>query len=645
MDFNTSTPVNQVLSLSGVRDVAISYNRASGFSGAAPLVLSKSTGTSFTAAEVKALLEGILFKTTSTAAGTRQIDITLTHQTGITGPASQVRIDLDRTPAPALSMSPTNPTQVTYDVLSMKDIFGDPEGGRNPKVLGNDDRDFFNVPYTDGSSATNFLSRIKGISATWGGIGIASGANNLLDSTQSYLGFNIPPVNDVAFAFSHQGGPYIKAIALKFSKTADDKLVLSNNGSTHFKYKDMYTGDIALTGNGGDLYGIGNINLLYERITPQTNRTPTFEITFDGSKATVGAIMSLYDGARLLANQALSAENISQGKVRLTVPESLGAGLHQLQTRYTEESGDTSSSNTINVTLEAPLAQPFLSDLKVKQPNGTSASPITKNLGSSTSSYASYVDPGLPGNAEDNGVASYDAGPTFAGTVGRLNTDGTRTYAGKYLISVSMGGKLLGFTAVDLSAGGTPGAFEIKTGASLLAPGFYKDLSFTVTEITPDSASKGQTTSVQNLAMGYYWVAQRLENAKGGAGDDELLLGSTSDATGSTTIETGSGRDVITVGKFSNVTSNLSATISDFERGVDKVKVFLRNADKSLGYQNITAENWRQFAPQAEQSAFGSGTKLVIDLDGAGTGTDKYTLYLPTVAFNYETNTKSLFGL
>ncbi|WP_426080372.1 hypothetical protein [Herbaspirillum huttiense] len=45
LDFNTSTPVNQVLSLSGVRDVAISYNRASGFSGAAPLVLSKSTGT------------------------------------------------------------------------------------------------------------------------------------------------------------------------------------------------------------------------------------------------------------------------------------------------------------------------------------------------------------------------------------------------------------------------------------------------------------------------------------------------------------------------------------------------------------------------------------------------------------------------
>jgi len=645
LDFNTSTPVNQVLSLSGVRDVAISYNRASGFSGAAPLVLSKSTGTSFTAAEVKALLEGILFKTTSTAAGTRQIDITLTHQTGITGPASQVRIDLDRTPAPALSMSPTNPTQVTYDVLSMKDIFGDPEGGRNPKVLGKDDRDFFNVPYTDGSSATNFLSRIKGISATWGGIGIASGANNLLDSTQSYLGFNIPPVNDVAFAFSHQGGPYIKAIALKFSQTADGKLVLSNNGSTHFKYKDMYTGDIALTGNGGDLYGIGNINLLYERITPQTNRTPTFEITFDGSKATVGAIMSLYDGARLLASQALSAENISQGKVRLTVPESLGAGLHQLQTRYTEESGDTSSSNTINVTLEAPIAQPFLSDLKVKQPNGTGASPIIKNLGSSTSSYATYVDPGVPGNADDNGVASYDAGPTFTGTVGRLNTDGTKTYAGKYLISVSMGGKLLGFTTVDLSTGGTPGAFEIKTGASLLAPGFYKDLSFTVTEITPDSASKGQTTSVQNLAMGYYWVAQRLENAKGGAGDDEFLLGSTSDATGSTTIETGSGRDVITVGKFSNVTSNLSATISDFERGVDKVKVFLRNADKSLGYQNITAENWRQFAPQAEQSAYGSGTKLVIDLDGAGAGTDKYTLYLPTVAFNYETNTKSLFGL
>ncbi|TDY86635.1 UNVERIFIED_ORG: hypothetical protein DFO49_4551 [Herbaspirillum seropedicae] len=158
------------------------------------------------------------------------------------------------------------------------------------------------------------------------------------------------------------------------------------------------------------------------------------------------------------------------------------------------------------------------------------------------------------------------------------------------------------------------------------------------------SESKGQTTSVQNLTLGYYWVAQKLENAKGGPGDDEILVGTTKDRQ-ATVIETGSGRDTVTVGKFGTAATNLEATISDFQLEMDKVKVFLRDGGHKMNYQNITSANWQQFAPRAEQSAFGSGTKLVIDLDGAGAGTDKYTLYLPTVAFNYDTNTKSLFGL
>jgi len=158
------------------------------------------------------------------------------------------------------------------------------------------------------------------------------------------------------------------------------------------------------------------------------------------------------------------------------------------------------------------------------------------------------------------------------------------------------------------------------------------------------SDSKGQTTTVQNLTLGYYWVAQKLENAKGGPGDDEILVGTTKDRQ-ATVIETGSGRDTVTVGKFGTAATNLEATISDFQLGVDKVKVFLRQGDHQMNYQNITNANWQQFAPRAEQSASGGGTKLVIDLDGAGPGTDKYTLYLPTVPFNYDTNTKSIFGL
>ncbi|MFJ3056372.1 Ig-like domain-containing protein [Herbaspirillum sp. NPDC087042] len=637
--FDTSAPDNLVQTIAGVRDVAIRYTRPTGSSTPPQLVLTKTTGDSFTGAQAKAVLEALLFKTTSSDTSARLIDITLTDQAGNTSTPARARVELDRTPPPALTMSLTNTTQVTYDVLNMRDKFGT----LYPKVLSTNDGESFVVPYTDGSTPADFLSRIKGLSAAWGGQGIASGHNNLTESTRSYLGFNLPPANDAVFPFSHQGGPYTKSVALKFSvKNIDgvDSLVLSQKGSSFFSYQDIYNSSVVALTNTDSLYGLGNINLLYEKATSLPNRTPTVEIQFDSTNATVGAIMSLYDGERLLASQPLSVANVSAGKVRLTVTESLGKGLHQLVGKYAEASGDTSISNSQEFTLPDPVAQPFLSDLKVKAATGSAV----KSLGTSTSNYATFIDPGVPGNAEDNGVASYENGPTFTGTLGLLGTDGNKLYTGQYLVSASMGGKLLGFTTVDPSKGSTPGAFEIKTGANLLAPGFYSDLSFTVTDITPDSPSKGQTTSVQNLALGYYWVAQRLVNAKGGAGDDEILVGSTQ-AGAVSTIETGGGRDIVTVGKFSNVATNLEATISDFQLGVDKVKVFLRNSDNSIGYQNISAANWQQFAPKAEQSASGSGTKLVIHLDGNVAGTDKYTLYLPTVAYNYDTNTKSIFGV
>ena len=62
-------------------------------------------------------------------------------------------------------------------------------------------------------------------------------------------------------------------------------------------------------------------------------------------------------------------------------------------------------------------------------------------------------------------------------------------------------------------------------------------------------------------------------------------------------------------------------------------------------YQIITADNWKQFAKETDQRGDSSSTNLVIDLDGPGPGTDKYTLYLDKVPFNYEANTKSIFGI
>lgn len=235
------------------------------------LVLSKTDGSSFTGAQVKAVLEGLQFKTTSRDTSARLIDITLTDQAGNTSTPAGARVELDVTAPPALTMRLTDPNQVIYDVLSMKNIFGT----TNPRVLDKADSENFVIPYTDGSTATDFLSRIKGISAAWGGEGIASGANNLTETTQSYLGFNLPPVNNTAFAFSHQGGSYTKSATLKFIvKTIGgvEKLVLSNKGSTFFAAQDIYNSAITTAENDDGRYALGNINLLYALPTTQPER-------------------------------------------------------------------------------------------------------------------------------------------------------------------------------------------------------------------------------------------------------------------------------------------------------------------------------------------------------------------------------------
>ncbi|WP_433693571.1 hypothetical protein [Herbaspirillum seropedicae] len=84
--------------------------------------------------------------------------------------------------------------------------------------------------------------------------------------------------------------------------------------------------------------------------------------------------------------------------------------------------------------------------------------------------------------------------------------------------------------------------------------------------------------------------------------------------------------------------------ILDFKLTEDTVKLFTRNANQEMDFRAITTETLSQFAPKDGQSAFNGGTKMVINLDGTTTGS-KYTLYLPTVPFNYEANTKTIFGI
>ena len=634
LSLDSSTPVNLVRTIGGVRDIVLNRTRGSGSGADAvaafPLVLTKTGGASFTGAEVKAVLEALKFKTTSTDVSARFIDITLTDQADNTSTSARASITLDNDAPPPLTMSLVSSEQLSYDYLEFKETFG--PNHKNVFAKGDSAVD---IPLSPGKTPADFLASIKGLSATWGGKGIAGrtgidGSNLLNDVVKSYKGFELPPKNDVPFHFSHQGGTYVKGTSLSFAASPDGtKLLFSNKGSFNVGNEDIYNFNGQIPPHLGDLYGIGNIKLLYEVKTTLATRTPTMSIKFDGSKATQGAVIGLYEGERLITSKSLSVADIQAGEVRLTVPTSLDVGTHNFTSRYTEVSGDESISGAVKVEVKNPAQLPSLENLTVSLPY--SSKQPAQSLGASDISYAVFTDPDKPG-----GFNNYDQGPTFKGRVSTVLSDGTTEAGARYLISVSMGGKLLGFNVVQ------SGDFTIETGASLLTPGFYKDLTFTVTNISADSPNKGQSTTTSGLALGYYWAPQALGNLKGGKGDDAILLGSTAGGA-NTQIETGDGKDTLILGTYGK-TANLEATIIDFKLKEDTVKLFTRNVEQEMDFKAITAETLSQFAPASGQSAFGSGTKMVINLDGTTTGS-KYTLYLPTVPFNYEANTKAIFGI
>ncbi|NQE50065.1 M10 family metallopeptidase C-terminal domain-containing protein [Herbaspirillum rubrisubalbicans] len=170
-------------------------------------------------------------------------------------------------------------------------------------------------------------------------------------------------------------------------------------------------------------------------------------------------------------------------------------------------------------------------------------------------------------------------------------------------------------------------------------------MTITVLKLAPaNSPSSGQTYTLRNIPLATFMPAQVLGNTKGGSGDDEILLGKTL-AGLDTSIQTGAGNDVLTMGSFGQA-GNFAATITDFTLGVDKVRIF------NGTYAAISLGNLRDYVHEATASTpawaspidGGSGTRLIIDLDGAGSLTQTYTLDLKNVAYS-AANTATIFGI
>ncbi|MDR9848137.1 hypothetical protein [Herbaspirillum huttiense] len=339
----------------------------------------------------------------------------------------------------------------------------------------------------------------------------------------------------------------------------------------------------------------------------------TVRVSYDGTKASAGDVIGLYEGSQLIGSRTLTAADVGAANMSLEVAStsSLGAGQHVITPKLSDAAGNVVAGNGVSVTLAAGTASPLLSNLKV---NGET--PDTQPINDSVTKYAMIAE--TPTSAAT--LLGLDQNLTFAGTVGGAGANDT------YLISVSMGGKVIAFGEVKA------GDFSLTTPANVLAPGMYHDLAITATN-TSAGVNNGQTTVVQNQALGWYWVPQKLESLKGGAGDDQIQLSVTA-AGANTVVQTGLGKDMLVLGAFgTNDSSKLIATVSDFTLGQDKVAVFA---------QNVTKDNLSTYVQASSYNT--SSTKLVVDLDGAGAGNTVYTLYLQNLAYN-PGNTHTIFGV
>jgi hypothetical protein len=231
----------------------------------------------------------------------------------------------------------------------------------------------------------------------------------------------------------------------------------------------------------------------------------------------------------------------------------------------------------------------------------------------------------------------------FSGRINTAGLDGKQ----KYLVTISLGGKTLGFDVFELQSTSDPStsSFTLQAGSNLLAPGLYRDLTVTVTNVTEGSIHNGQTSVIKDAALGWYWAAQSMGDIRGGNGNDGIILSPT--PTGTTpTVTTGAGADTLILGSFQTPDANSSAspptnwlhfnaTVTDFQLGLDKVQA---------AGQTITAANLNSFVRSIAASPDGRSTILTVDTDGAGAKQHTYTLTLQDVVYN-PANTPTIFGI
>ncbi|WP_288408787.1 hypothetical protein [uncultured Herbaspirillum sp.] len=589
------------------------------------ITLRKQDGSALTGLETKAILEAIKFQTNAKIGGERQVNIVLTDQAGHTATAKSI-LKIDTTPAPKLKAEFVESKQTSYQMLDLGDILGK----SNPHNLTKNEK--VAIPIPDGMTATSFLQALKGISAEWGGLSITGNANTTYRPYKSFHAFENTLGSGEDFVLQHQSATAVKGGRFSFTIAEDAQaLFLTNKGGFIAENTDVYE-FAGATGTSRNNYDIGNIRLLYEVQTENPATRPSIRVRYDGREASVGDVIALHDGDQLIASKTLTAKDVgNQNASIIFKPEtSHGNGQNSIFSSYTEQSGNMSRSNVLTLTRPRLGGEPGIERAKLIPGEDTSF-PTFHDL-DNAKEHASESMAGAfwaPGN--------YETGPRLS-----IEFSGPQTRQ-DYIITARMGGKLLGF---DKVSGSGQMWREMETAANLLAPGTYDDLSVTVTNVTP-GVSNGLTNSVSGLTQSHFWAPQSLSNVVGGKGADLIPLGRTKEGA-ATMIQTGSGKDILMLGSFGKG-GDFSATVTDFTLGVDKIGVYGQpyesrvEATRYFPYE-IRAYNLDEFVKEVSPINGGTGTKVVVDLDGAGDGTQSYSLYLQSVAYQPNLAT-TLFGV
>jgi hypothetical protein len=582
--------------IGGIAGLSYGYDASS-----RTLTISKSSGAALNGLEARAILKAVQIQNGSPTAGDRSATIVLTDKAGNSA-STTLGLNVDLTVPSPISAELIAGKQLSYRVINVPDILG---STNRHNLTGGEDADLSSI-LPSGMSSSLFLSSLRAISSEWGGLSITNNANTTSSDYLSVYSFARGVGAGELFTMAHQGSSYVKGGTFKFSTPDAGRLTMSGVSGFYTGNTDVYA---LKSQEGSQSYDIGNLHLLYEVATTNVNSMPVVNIRYNGTQAVTGDMLALYEGDKLLGRRVLTDADVGRPNSMLAVSttSSLGPGDHVITPKFIDLAGNVVNATNITVSIPAGVA-PTVTNLQVIGEAGSGQA-----INDSPSKYAMISETPMVTGVVDQNL-------TFTGTVGRPGS------GDNYLVTIFMGGKVLAF---DQFAAGD---FSLTSPANILAPGMYKDLTVTVTNISPGT-SNGLTTQVKDQSVGWYWVPQNLDGIIGGGGDDLIALGVTSKGI-DTLVQTGVGKDTLMLSAYGNSNiSRLAATVTDFTLGQDKVAIYGQTLNKANLDSFVKASSYNNVS-----------TKLVIDLDGAGPGTSTYNLYLQNVQYN-PNSIATIFGV